>query len=100
MTNLGARQMDRQWQAFGLALGFGRWCGQLRQLGFHRRQIGVEGVLEQLALFHRPVFGLGAKTPALVQRQFVGQLIDFALAPVQFLVLIRKPHFLFNQQNA
>ena len=59
---------------------------------FHRRQIGVDGFLEQLALFRQPVFGLDAEAPTLVQRQFVGQLIDSGLAPVQLLSLSLTVH--------
>ena len=86
--NISTRQVRRQRLAFGLAFRL-RWrCRELRQFFFHRRQVGIDGFLEQLPLLDRPVLGLDAEAPALEQRQFMGQFVDLGLAPVQLAVFL------------
>jgi len=87
MMDLGAGQFRRQRLAFGLPLGGRRFAGELFQLLGHRREVRFDRLLEQLRLLDRQALRLDPETPALVQRQLVGELIDLGLAPGELPVL-------------
>jgi len=88
VVNVGPRQIRRQWLAFSLAFRLCWRCGELRQFFFHRRQVGINGFLEQLPLLDWPVLGLHPEAPALVHGQFMGEFVNLALPPAQLTILL------------
>lgn len=92
----GAGDESRYWgcaypRAAGVALGLPpagcRFARELCERLGHRRQVGLDRFLEQLGLFRRQTFGRDSEAPALVQRQFLGELVDLALAPGELPIL-------------
>jgi len=84
--------------AFGGAF---TWRSRLKlfELFFDGRQIGVNRLVEQLRLFHGEMLGLGAKAPAPVKRELVGELLNLGLAPVKFLIFACERLILLGQQR-
>ena len=75
MQYLGTRQFRWQRRPFRLALRSRGCCGrQLLKLAFHGGDIGSHTFFKQAGLLDGPMLGLDAEAPALVQRQFIGQL--------------------------
>jgi len=66
--------------------GFSGWR-QLREFGLDGGKVRTERFLEQPHLLRREGLATGRKALALVQSQFVGQLVDVGLAVEQFLFL-------------
>ena len=85
VTDLAARQMRGQRLAFGLLLGLGRRRRRLQLLDLdgHCRQICLDLVFEQAALFGVEALGLGRELHALEQRVLVRELGVQGLAVAQ-----------------
>ena len=97
-----ARQVLRQWLAFGLAAGLlvgctGAWgavrgvsCGgalQLRELGLQAGLVGGQRLLEDLALLGVHAFGLGTELPGLQPGELERDALDLGVAPLDGLGL-------------
>jgi hypothetical protein len=85
VANLPAWQVGRQWLAFGLFLvlwGIG-WRLQRIDLISYCRQISINLVFQQVALFGVEALGLRGKLHAFEQRVLVGELLVERLAVAQ-----------------
>ena len=87
MAHLHAGQLGRQRCAFGLPGSANRGTGRkLFELLLNGGQISIDGFIEQAGLLSAELLAALAKLVALENGNLVGQLVDLALAVVQFAV--------------
>lgn len=87
MVDVGARQLDRQPQTARCLRFLGRSRRLSGQFFPDGRQILVHRLLQQTELGGIELLAALAIAPALVHRQFVGELIDMHLLGVDQLIL-------------
>ncbi len=96
VTELGAGQVRWQRCALGLLLGGSLGIGTLErlQLEADRLKVGLERLIEQLALIALQLLAAGRELPALENRHLVGELVDLEL--LQTVVLLRLGQLLLR----
>ncbi len=90
MTNLDARQLRRQRRTLGwaaLRIALGRRLKRF-ELNLDRRDIAIDGFLQQARLGWVELLATLAELVALQNRDFVGKLIDTRLPIDQLAVLV------------